>query len=507
MTTAPDPAAGLRRSAYLLLIAVAVGIAAAKVVGAENVFEPSRYTPPARDAYAPNPPDPPRVWPDKRPNPSPMFSSNDKSRWATVKALVENRTYVIGKRVRPHPTDPKLPYEDQGIVRKGGGYESLDVVMNPDTQEFYSSKPPLFPTVLAGEYWVLRELFGWSIDGDRWLVIPVILLTVNVLPFAVYLVLLCRLIDATGKTDFGRLLAATSACLGTFLLTFSGTLNNHLPGAFCVLFATYPLLRAVAENRDMSAGGYVCCGFFAALSATFELPALAFFAGLLVPLLVARPRRTLLLFLPAALVPAAAYFAANYAAIGQVMPAYEKFGGPWYNFEGSHWAKAGTPLAKGIDFAAEPKDVYAFHLLLGHHGWFSLTPVFVLALYGLVVLAIRSAPDVRKLLSRGNGSPWTLPLLAAMTLAVTLVVLAFYVVRTNNYGGYTSGPRWLFWLIPLWVLMIPPAADRLAGSRLGRGLAAVLLGASVLAAFYPAWNPWRPPWLLQWMEVTGRVRY
>jgi hypothetical protein len=57
------------------------------------------------------------------------------------------------------------------------------------------------------------------------------------------------------------------------------------------------------------------------------------------------------------------------------------------------------------------------------------------------------------------------------------------------------------------LLAIPPAADRLAGSRPGRVLAAVLLGASVLSAFYPAWNPWRPPWLLQLMEYTGWLRY
>ena len=62
-------------------------------------------------------------------------------------------------------------------------------------------------------------------DGDRWLVIPTILITVNVIPFAVYLVLLARLIETTGKTDFGRLLAFTTACFGTFLLTFSGTLS------------------------------------------------------------------------------------------------------------------------------------------------------------------------------------------------------------------------------------------------------------------------------------------
>ena len=96
-----------------------------------------------------------------------------------------------------------------------------------------------------------------------------------------------------------------------------------------------------------------------------------------------------------------------------------------------------------------------------------------------------------------------------MTLVVSVVVFAFYLTRTQsyNYGGYTSGPRWLFWLIPLWVLAIPPAADRLARSRAGRLLCAVLLGFSVLSVFYPAANPWRHPWILNLMEFTGIIRY
>jgi hypothetical protein len=499
----PADASDLRRSVYLLLTAAAVAVAAAKVVGAENVYEPSRYKTADPTGYGA---EPDRKWPPERPDPTPMFSSNDKSRWATVRALVDDGTYVIGRRTYPDPSNPKR-YVDEGIIAEAQ-YKSLDVVMNPETKAFYSSKPPLFATLVAGEYWLLKKTFGWSIVRDRWLVIPVILLTVNVIPFAVYLVLLGRLIDPAEKTDFGRMLAFTTAAFGTFLLTFANTLTNHLPGTFCVLFAAYPLVKAMAETRDMTPTGYACCGFFAGLAATFELPAAAFLAGVGVPLLIGRSRSAVLFFVPAAAIPIAALFATNYLALGSLWPAYSEFGGPWYNYEGSHWAKLGTPAAKGIDFAAEPKSVYAFHLLLGHHGWFSLTPVWFVALAGLVGLSIRSAVDLKKLLHpAGKGSAWTPPLFAAMTLAVSVVVIGFFVYKTNNYGGNTSGPRWLFWLSPLWVLAIPPAADRLAGSRAGRGFAAVLLGLSVLSVFYAAWNPWRSPWIMQLMEFTGWLRY
>lgn len=504
-----DPNLALRRAVYLLLIAVAVAIAAAKVVGVENVTEPSRYAAPTGQEYGSRHPDPAtRKWPATRPEPSPIFGSNDRSRWATVRALVEDGTYVVGKRAN---LDAKAaPFGDTGIVFDNKDYETLDKVMNPETGEFFSSKPPLFATLLAGEYWVLKQLFGWSIDRERWWVVCFILLTVNVLPFAVYLVLLSRLIEDYGTSDFGKLCVFTAACFGTFLTTFSATLNNHNPAAYCVLFAIYPLLSKRGDPATESGSKLFLCGFFAALAVTLELPAAALLAGLLVPLVFVRPGRTLVYFLPGMVIPIVAAFVCNYAAMGRLLPAYSDFGGPWYEYAGSHWLKRYDPAARGIDFANEPKLVYAFHLLFGHHGWFSLTPVWFVAAGGLARLAWTSRSAIWELLATRRPKPdglWTLPFFGAVVTIVTVVVFAFYVWKTNNYGGFTSGPRWLFWLTPPWLVAMLPAADRLGERWVGRIVAAGLLGLSVLSVFYPAWNPWRPPWILQLMEVNGWIRY
>lgn len=497
----------LRRSFYLLLTAVAVGIAGAKVVGVENVYEPSRWMPPSEASHGgdrPTEAQPYRPWPKIRPEPTPMFGSNDRSRWATVRALAEEGTYVIGRRVNHEAKAP--PFDDRGIIFEDG-WTSIDKVMNPATGEYYSSKPPLMATVLAGEYWLLRKATGWSITHDRWWVCCFIMLTVNVLPFAVYLRLLANLIEDYGTTDFGKLFTFTAACCATFLTTFANTLNNHSPAAYCVLFAIYPLLRKGGTDPLDSPGKLFLSGFFAGLSAALELPAAAILGGLFVPLLIARPGRALAYFLPGALIPVVALFVCNYAALGQLLPAYSEFGGPWYNYPGSHWARKGTPDARGIDFADEPKQVYAFHLLVGHHGWFSLTPIWLLGLGGLIGLTATGLPQALRLLRTRDPGPDRLPLFGALTLAMTVVLFAFYVWRTNNYGGNTSGPRWLFWLTPLWLLGTLPAADRVGRSKVGRVTAAVLLGLSVLSVFYPAWNPWRPPWIEQLLAVTDRVRY
>ena len=505
MAVAPDSST-YRKSAYALITWVAVFIAVAKIVGAENVFAPSRYAPKTEDDYGYDHPNKTsRGWPSSRPEPTMMFSSNDKSRWATIRALVDEGTYIIGHRT--NFTDTQGPWDDRGIIFEKK-FDSLDKVMDPETGHFYSSKPPLFATLLAGEYWLLKMLFGWSIEHDRWYVMIAILLTINAIPFAIYLILLGRLIEEHGTTDFGRLFAFLVAAFGTLLLTFSNTLNNHLPGAFCVLFALYPLLKKNVGPTHENMGRLFVSGFFAGLAVTFELPSAAFLAALFVPMLWLRPGNALLGFLPGALIPILALLLTNYLAVGTIVPVYAEFGGPWYEYPGSYWAREGTALATGIDFAKETKDVYAFHLLLGHHGWFSLTPAWLLGAVGLLTIAWKSGIEVNCILKREPCKTlWTFPLFGAMSVAVSVVVILFFIWRTNNYGGNTSGPRWLFFLIPMWVLGTMPCVDRLAKFAAGRLLAGLLLGLSVMSVFYPAWNPWRPPWIYILLERHGWISY
>ena len=53
------------------------------------------------------------------------FSVNDRSRWATIRALVETGSYSIGREEAPDGA-----YRDLGIVTQPG-WESVDIVMDP----------------------------------------------------------------------------------------------------------------------------------------------------------------------------------------------------------------------------------------------------------------------------------------------------------------------------------------------------------------------------------------
>jgi hypothetical protein len=503
MSTVADPVP-LRRTVYTLLIVVAAASVLGRTLAVARVYEPYLFRAEGDST------DPRSAWPKTRPEPQPTLGGNDRSRWATIRALVDRGTYVIGHR----DLDPATGTYREGGITTEDGWQTLDKVLHPQTHDYYSSKPPLLPTLLAGEYWLLKKVFGLSITDDRWTVVRVILLTINWLPFLIYLALLARLLESFGSTDWGRFYVLAAACFATLLTPFLIVLNNHTVAAWSALFALYPALRIWTSFGDPEARAgrspwlFILAGFFAGFTTCNELPAASFTALLGLLLLLRAPGRTLAFFVPAAAVPVAALLFTNYLAIGEVIPAYSKLLSDWYQYEGSYWRLDSTQVRRGIDWAwqKEGKADYAFHLLVGHHGLFSLAPIYLLAVVGMLSgvwgIAIRKSkiPDVP-----------ALRLVAGMTLVLTLVVLGFYLFvaarMSNNYGGMTSGPRWLMWLTPFWLLTMLPVVDWLAGRRWGRGLAYLLLAVSVLSVTYPAWNPWRHPWIYNLMEAMNWIRY
>jgi hypothetical protein len=160
----------------------------------------------------------------------------------------------------------------------------------------------------------------------------------------------------------------------------------------------------------------------------------------------------------------------------------------WYDYQGSYW----TTARQGVDRGEPSIVVYAWQAVCGHHGIFSLTPIWLLSVWGAWSML------------RGPSQAWKL--FAGIVICVTLVCLAFYLMRPmidRNYGGVSCGFRWMFWFIPLWLICLVPAADQLLACRWGRAAAIILLAVSVFSATYAAANPWTHPWLWQWGEFAG----
>lgn len=411
----------------------------------------------------------------------PFLSSNDRSRWLAIRALVDFGTFEIDQVIDRHI------------------WNTIDMVQhrNRDGQlRLYSSKPPLLYTLLAGEYWLIQKTTGWTLADNPYAVGRLMLVTVNVLPLALFMAIVALLAERFGTTDWGRLFVVAAACLATPLTTFAVVLNNHTVGAVSAAVALLAVVRIWFDRRE-TVGWFALAGFAAAFTAANELPALALLAMTAAGLLLLNPRAWLRGFLPAAAIVAAAFFLTNYLAHDSLRPPYMHRSETdpqdnWYDYEytvngqqrESYWRRP-----TGVDRGEPSAGKYALHVLVGHHGIFSLTPIWLLAIGGAALWAWKDVDRLR--------------ILALAVLTLTVVCLTFYIglrpQQDRNYGGVTSGFRWMFWFAPLWLVTMVPAADRLARTAWQRGIALTLLVVSVLSASYPTWNPWTVPWIEHWL--------
>jgi len=422
---------------------------------------------------------------DNRQLERPFLSANDRSRWLAIRALVEHGTYEI----------------DQVLDRNA--WNTIDMVQHRGDDgelHLYSSKPPLLYTLLAGEYWLINKATGMTLGSHPYIVGRLMLVTINILPMVLMLFFIAKLAERLGITDLGSLFVVAAGCLGTLLTTFAVTLNNHTVAAVSVTIALYAFAR-IWFDGETRRRYYFTAGLFAAFTAANELPALAFLALLGLALLLCDRRAWLQGFLPAAMLVVVAFFATNYIAHGCLTPPYmhKGTGDPetdWYVYtytidgveRESYWQNR-----QGIDKGEPSKWVYALHTTFGHHGIFSLTPIWLLSMVGLAMWCLKGDRQQR----------W----LAIGIALLTLICLVFYIALRpqvdRNYGGMTSGLRWMFWFTPLWLVAMLPAADWFTRTRNRQAVALSLLAISVFSVSYPTWNPWTHPWLHRWLDYLG----
>ena len=302
-------------------------------------------------------------------NSQPLQSANDRSRWCTVWSLVERGTYQI---------DEVDGVSEWSTIDKVRHRTSTD-----DPWHFYSSKPPLFPTVVAGLYWLERHTLGYGLQQHTAFVTRLLLVVVNALPFLAALLSLRRSLRHARITDRTRWFILVAAGFGSMLTPFLTTLNNHTPAAICVMFCLAALIR-IKSAETPAAGDFGIVGFTAALTCCLELPAALF--GLLTFVLLVKNdwNKTARVYVPAALIPLAAFFVTNWICTGEIRPFYAYYGTEKYVYvhDGvpSYWSQP-----QGIDANDESSAVYLFHCVLGHHGLLAITPVFLLTGIGWVI--------------------------------------------------------------------------------------------------------------------------
>ena len=496
-----------------------------------------------------------------------FHSANDRSRWSTVAALVEDGTYQID---RQH-------FIQNPIHRHRYPWRSIDRVMHTGKdgkQHHYSSKPPLLPTMVAGVYWCVFTVSGLSMT-DHPVYVPRILLALINLPLLfLFFVTTLGVIDRLCRSSWGKYLSAGCVCFGTMMLPFATSLNNHLPAATATAVTMWIYFRVSERQEDpyystqgTHWGWWFLAGISAAFSAANELPALSMMC-LWVVLFCWLTPRSLLPMIAGVGVVAVTFFGTNWIAHQSLRPPYAHRGDgrevmrieldrvtdstdqekllkvlskvrehlvqdhglapgalflaepsseedryrvtsaigdfgllrqpdgwrltlwdDWYEYPGSYW-QDGTRV--GVDLGEPSRAKYLFHMLLGHHGVFSLTPLLLLFPIGLVILFRFGADDARR-----------------FTVAValsSLVCVVFYWLRPEidrNYGGVSVSFRWLLWFTPLWLVMVAMTIDHGAHYRRFRRTLYGLLAMSIFSVATSMDSAWQHPWIYRYWQFLG----
>jgi len=229
---------------------------------------------------------------------------------------------------------------------------------------------------------------------------------------------------------------------------------------------------------------FLCAGVFAAWTAANELPAFALFVAVGGWLFRSHPRETMKWFVPGALSVMLGFLFTLFFATNGVVPYYLQ--GGLYHYEGSYWNNP-----RGINAATDSFLFYSFNMLVGHHGFFSLTPILVFGLVGLC--------------RHKNFAG-----LCAMGLVLSVIMFFFLLFKTNNYGGGCHGLRWAFWLTPFYMLALPGGLSMLSSRPMARIMIGMALMASLVSSVLATGGergPWGTSWIHWCMRLTGTVRY
>lgn len=506
-----------------------------------------------------------------------FLSANDRSRWATIASLVEHRTYSIDTQEAitvPNPISKKA-------YRPWFTIDKVQHVGSDGKLHFYSSKPPLFPTMVAGVYAVAKFVLGMTLTEQPMYMTRIMLALINLPLLALFLFATCECVNRVCRSDWAARLSVLCVCFATMMIPFSISLNNHLPAAAATAAVMWIYLLA-AERLDQSrrdqADGvtpkevspwlWFAAGLSAAFAAANELPALSMMAfwGLLFLFL---SRKSVLPFAAGIAVVAIGFFGTNWTAHQSWRPPYAHRGvgdaigelesaatapdqqsvdtfrqmlidagletsagetslkpsdepnrwvlsvgevpyavintnagsademrtyklahwDDWYEYPGTHWKPENL---KSVDKGEPSRLVYFAHMTIGHHGVFSLTPIWILVPIGLVYGLGFGPSDHRRLM--------------LAILVATCVCVAFYIARPEidrNYGGVSVCFRWLLWFAPLWLLAIAPVIDRMADSRRLRAALKIMLALSVFSVSTALSSPWQHPWLYQYWRFLG----
>jgi hypothetical protein len=399
----------------------------------------------------------------------PAINANDMSRWATVESLIHRGTYQIDASPFGATVDRRYRVEPSG------------------ERVHFSSKPALLSTWVAAIAWPWSwlgfELRHPSQPATRQ-TIGIVLSLINVLPFACCLVAYWDYLERRIRSAWAKAVSFAAAAFGTYLTGYLTTLNSHTIGALAA-FASLLLLERRPTPTKLLEGAAV--GALCGLAMAHDVALSTLMAPLLLIAAWRAPARSRLGLCLGAALPAAAYFVTERVATGAWLPNQLSFalGRRSSLHMDGYWGADRDAL----DGVRDALGVRAFHMTLGHHGIFSLSPIFLASALAL--------PEVARW--RSSASSRRMAAAFGLVVAASATSFVLFLLKTTNYGGLCQGFRWLFGFIPAWLMLLPRALDRSFARRPAIvALTVAALAVSAYSALSAMLDPWELSWLHRW---------
>jgi hypothetical protein len=333
-----------------------------------------------------------------------------------------------------------------------------------------STKPPLLPLGMAAAYAAAFHLTGYRLDQPEHLklLVQYLILLFAILPYLLLLFFFARSLALLTPAPWPRIYLLFGLAFATQALGFAAEINNHIPGAAALMAFLYGYLGLVSGQRAPHPARFAATGLAGGLVFTLDMPLTIFVALAGLHLLYRFPRQAVLWTGVGMALPLVVHFGLMLQSSGSVLPIQMRK--ELYVSEGAYWRQPG-----GLDGLHEPKGTYAFHMLFGRHGTFLLFPILLL---GLLAPAMPMPP---------RAATWR-PYQWGGLLAFA-VLTAYYILRTNNYGGAAYGFRWHLGSMPVILLAAAPWCGAWK-----RPVAWCFAAALLLVSLYSALECWRTPW-------------
>lgn len=373
-------------------------------------------------------------------------SANDGSRMAAIESLVERHTWVIDDT----------------------GFDTIDRVFIDG--HFYSDKLATVTLLGAAAYWPLHAVgvrlgTGWSLGYFL-----ITLLVVKSL-WLLGILAFYRTLRLTRLEEAGRLWLTAALGFGSLYFTWSATFNSHEVAASLIAIGFWLLVTEAHVDTGPRPGRLLAAGTCLGLAASCDptlLAATAAFLGYVVS--DARLRSTWWAFVIGSIVALLPAFWVNVLISGspipvQLVPAY-------FDYPGSPWS-ADLQLTGEAVNRGWPLVTYAAGMLLGSRGFLLYNPLLLLALPLLAREAFGGRQFTRE---------------ARAVVVSSLAVVAYYVLFSVNYGGWSYSIRWFVPLLPLWLFFLHPFL--VGWGRRRQVVFGGLLAVSVVIAAIGVLNPW-----------------